>query len=116
MLRVALIGAAAVSVLTALSTSLYMLGGMRFVLGLFIAALMPISTMLIAKSVPTNFRSRALALNNSFGQFGAALGPTLGGYMALGFGVPSVFVGMGVLLAVVAVAVERVRWQDAPTG
>ncbi|MBT9133414.1 MAG: Tetracycline resistance protein, class B [Firmicutes bacterium] len=115
-LRVALIGAAAVSVLTALSTSLYMLGGMRFVLGLFIAALMPISTMLIAKSVPTNFRSRALALNNSFGQFGAALGPTLGGYMALGFGVPSVFVGMGVLLAVVAVAVERVRWQDAPTG
>ncbi|MBT9175780.1 MAG: Tetracycline resistance protein, class B [Firmicutes bacterium] len=115
-LRVALVGAAAVSVLTALSTSLNMLGGMRFVLGLFIAALMPVSTMLIAKSVPTNFRSRALALNNSFGQFGAAVGPTLGGYMALGLGVPSVFVGIGVLLSVVAVAVERARWQDALTS
>ncbi len=115
-LRISLIGAAAVSVLTALSQNLYMLGGMRFVLGLFIAALMPISTTLIAKSVPTNFRSRALALNNSFGQFGAALGPTLGGYMGLAFGLPSVFVGMGVLLAIVAVALESARWQDAPTS
>ncbi len=113
-LRVALIGAATVSVLTALSTSLYMLGGLRFVLGLFMAALVPISTTLIAKSVPPTFRSRALALNNSFGQFGAAVGPTLGGYIGLAFGLPSVFVGMGVLLGLVAVALDRIRWQDAP--
>ncbi|MBS3984781.1 MAG: MFS transporter [Selenomonadales bacterium] len=114
-LRVALIGAAAVSVLTAWANNLYMLGGLRFVLGLFIAALMPVSTTLIAKSVPTNFRSRVLALNNSFGQLGGAIGPTLGGYMGLAFGLPSVFIGMGVLLAVVALALEKARWQDAPT-
>jgi MFS family permease len=114
-LRVALLGAAAVSVLTAWSRTLYVLGGLRFMLGLFIAALMPVSTTLIARAVPTNFRSRALALNNSFAQFGGAIGPTLGGYLGLGLGLPSVFVGMGVILAIVALALERVRWQDAPT-
>jgi len=113
-LRVTLIGAAAVSLMTAWSNGLYMLGGLRFVLGLFIAALMPVSTTLVAKSVPATFRSRVLALNNSFGQLGGAIGPTLGGYMAMAFGLPSVFVGMALLLSIVALALERARWQDAP--
>ena len=114
-LRLALLGAAATSVLTAWSYNLYVLGAMRFVLGLFLAAVLPVSTALIAKAVHTNFRSRVLALSNSFGQLGGALGPTLGGYIGMAVGLPAVFVVMGVLLGMVALGLERARWEDAPS-
>lgn len=98
-LRQGFLGAAAVSFVLALARNLYFLGGMRFVFGLFMAAVMPATNALIARAVPNSFRSRALSLSNSFQQIGGAVGPVVGGYVGSLFGLPMVFVVMGVCLS-----------------
>ncbi len=112
-LRTGLLGAAGVSFVLTLSTNLYALGGLRFVFGLFMAAVMPSTNAIIAKAVPNNFRSRALSVANSFTQIGRAIGPVIGGYIGLAFGLPMVFVATGVCLGVVVVWMNSSKWDSS---
>lgn len=106
-LKQGFLGAMVVSFALALSRNLYVLGGMRFVFGLFMAAVMPSTTALIARSVPTGFRSRALSISSSFQQAGGAIGPIIGGYIGSMFGLPVVFAVMGVLLGLLVLWMQR---------
>lgn len=113
-LRWGLLGSALISFVLALARSLYFLGGMRFVFGLFMAAVMPSTNAIIARAVPNTFRSRALSLGNSFGQIGGAVGPIMGGYIGQMFGLPAVFITMGLLLCIVVFWMQSKHW-DKPT-
>ena len=115
-LRTGLLGAAGISFLLAFSRNLYALGGLRFVFGLFLAAVMPSTNAIIAKAVPNNFRSRALSVSNSFGQIGGAFGPVLGGYIGQMFGLPMVFVATGVCLGAVVVWINGSKWDISARG
>ena len=114
-LRTGLIGGAVLSFMLAFANNLYVLGGLRFIFGLFIAAVMPSTTAVIARAVPNNFRSRALSLSNSFGQIGGAIGPIMGGYIGQMFGLPVVFVVMGVCLVLVVLWTRGKQW-DKPSA
>ena len=114
-LRTGLLGAAVLSFMLAFAKNLYVLGGLRFVFGLFMAAVMPSTTAVIARAVPNSFRSRALSLSNSFGQIGGAIGPVMGGYIGQMFGLPIVFVVMGVFLALVVLWTQGKQW-DKPSA
>lgn len=109
-LRQGFLGAAVVSFILALAHNLYFLGGMRFVFGLFMAAVMPATNALIARAVAHNFRSRALSLANSFQQVGGAIGPVLGGYIGSMFGLPTVFIAMGVCLGLLVFWMQNKQW------
>ncbi len=112
-LKQGFLGATVISFALALSRNLYALGGMRFAFGLFMAAVMPSTNALIARSVPTGFRSRALSLSNSFQQVGGAIGPIIGGYIGSLFGLPVVFAVMGVFLGLLVLWMQRNHWDTA---
>ncbi len=107
------IGAAVISFALVASGSLYMLGGLRFLFGLFMAAVMPATNALIAKSVAPSFRSRALSFSGSLGQIGGAIGPVVGGYVGSLFGLASVFAVTGGLMVGLLLWMRRKQW-DAP--
>jgi MFS family permease len=115
-LRAGILGGAVISFMLALSRNLYMLGGLRFAFGLFLAAVMPATNAIIARAVPSNFRSRALAVSNSFGQIGGAVGPVLGGYIGQMFGLPMVFVATGLCLGVVVIWINGKKWEKPSPG
>ncbi|MDP3487936.1 MAG: MFS transporter [Bacillota bacterium] len=115
-LRTGLLGAAVLSFMLAFARNLYALGGLRFVFGLFMAAVMPSTTAVIARAVPNSFRSRALSLSNSFGQIGGAIGPIMGGYIGQMFGLPIVFVVMGICLALVVLWTQGKQWDKPPAS
>ncbi|KAF0197204.1 MAG: multidrug resistance protein [Bacillota bacterium] len=115
-LRTGLLGAAVLSFMLAFARNIYILGGLRFGFGLFIAAVMPSTNAVIAKAVHHNFRSRALSLSNSFGQLGAAIGPVMGGYIGQIFGIPIVFVVMGICLAIVVLWTQGKQWDISPAA
>lgn len=112
-LRFGIIGGAVLSFVMAAASNLWLLGSMRFAFGLFLAAVMPSTNAIMARSVQANFRSRALAVGNSFGQVGGAVGPILGGYIGQAFGLPTVFVATGICLAAVAVWISRTKWDKS---
>lgn len=93
-------GGAVVSVVIAFAFNIYYLGAMRFIFGLFLAAVGPSATAILSKAVPNNYRSRVLSINSSFAQIGAAVGPMLGGYIGGLWGLNTVFlftaVGLGI--------------------
>ncbi len=113
-LRNGFIGASIVSFALVFSPNLYYLGGMRFVFGLFMAAVLPSTNALIARSVDRGFRSRALSVANSFQQIGGAIGPVIGGYVGALFGLPMVFAVTGVLLGGLALWLQRKQWDRQP--
>jgi MFS family permease len=114
-LRQGFLGAAVVSFILAFARNLYFLGGMRFVFGLFMAAVMPSANALIARAVPNNFRSRALSISTSFQQIGGAIGPVIGGYIGSLFGLPAVFVAMGVFLGLLVLWMQNKHWDSTAT-
>lgn len=113
-LRMGLLGATIISFVLAMARNLYFLGSLRFAFGLFMAAIMPATNAIIARSVPNSFRSRALSLSNSSGQIGGAVGPVLGGYIGQFFGLQMVFVVMGVFLLAVVFWMQDKTWDGVP--
>jgi MFS family permease len=107
------VGATVISFLMALSRNIWTLGASRFAFGLFIAAVMPASNALIAKAVPSGFRSRALSLSNSAQQVGSAIGPIVGGYVGQAFGLPTVFLVTGGLLTLILIWMRNKQWDQA---
>lgn len=112
-LQIGFLGATLFSFVMAFSRDAWSLGALRFAFGLFIAAVMPISNSLIARAVPSSFRSRALSLSNSAQQIGSAIGPVLGGYVGQMFGLPMVFVVTGCCLASILVWMRNKQWDSA---
>lgn len=81
-------------------------GSLRFVYGLFFAAVFPALNAFIALRTDPAFRSRAFALNQTANQMGLLIGPLLGGFLAGQISIPLVFAVNGVMLLGVAVALK----------
>ncbi|MFZ5815441.1 MAG: MFS transporter [Bacillota bacterium] len=71
---------------------------LRFLYGLMTAAVHPAINATLAAIVHPSFRGRAYGINTSAMFIGAVLGPSLGGWVADGFGPRAVFVVTGALL------------------
>jgi DHA1 family multidrug resistance protein-like MFS transporter len=100
--RRVLLGATTVaSVLTliqALAPSYRLFVGVRFVAGLFVAAIIPTINVLIGRKVQGPGRGHAYGLSAASAFLGAFLGPAGGGLIAAHFGLTSVFVASSALL------------------
>jgi len=70
---------------------------LRFVLGLFIGAIIPTANALIGRLVPYQNRGLAFGITASAGFMGSFLGPAAGGSVAAAFGIQSVFLVTGTL-------------------
>jgi MFS transporter, DHA1 family, multidrug resistance protein len=80
---------------------------LRFLYGLCTAAVQPAVNATLAATVHPSFRGRAYGINQSAMFIGNVLGPTLGGYVADGFGPRYVFVFTGMMLLVATVWVYK---------
>jgi DHA1 family multidrug resistance protein-like MFS transporter len=80
---------------------------MRFLYGLMTAAVQPAINATLATVVHPTFRGRAYGINTSAMFIGSVVGPSLGGWVADGFGPRAVFLVTGALLLVSAVWVHR---------
>lgn len=97
-----LVGASVLSIPHAFTNNIVILGILRFLFGLFLAALMPSSNAMIAKAVPADFRGRAFGISTSFSQMGAVIGPLVGGFIGGYWGIKPVFIVTGIILATTA--------------
>lgn len=90
----------------------------RAVLGVFIGGLLPTTNALIARQTPRSRRGSAYGLTGSVQFLGSALGPLLGGFIAAGFGIPTVFLVitacMVVMVLVVSAGVSDAVVEDSP--
>lgn len=80
---------------------------LRFVYGIFTAAVQPSVNATLASTVHPSFRGRAYGINQSAMFVGNVLGPTLGGYVADWWGPRAVFIFTGMMLLVAATWVYR---------
>lgn len=99
-LIVSLIGAAAFTFPQAVTTSLWAFLALRFGVGLFTGGIMPAANALIGRVFPRERRGRIYGITSSASYLGLALGPALGGVVGARFGVPAVFVMVGILTLV----------------
>lgn len=93
-----LLGSGAFALLHALTANLLLLGVLRFAFGIYLAALMPGSNAIIARSVGPEFRGRAFGFSSSAAQLGFFIGPLTGGVVGEILGLNMVFVFSAVLL------------------
>ncbi|TVY05407.1 MFS transporter [Paenibacillus cremeus] len=107
-LFVGLLGGGIGNLLQLLFSNIYLFGSLRFVYGLFFAAVYPALNSLIVKSTDPGFRGRAFSLNQSAMQIGTLIGPTLGGFLSSMLSIPAVFLinGVGMLLIAFVIRVH----------
>lgn len=115
-LFIGLIGGGAGNLLQILFHDLVGFGVLRFVYGLFFAAVFPALNAFIATHTEQSFRSRAFSLNQSANQMGLLLGPLAGGFLATQLSIPVVFVINGCLLLLVAVLLKLPRFSFEPAA
>ncbi len=98
-MTIGLAGGALFSFLLVFASSVTYVGGTRFMFGLFLAAIAPSATAVLAKNVPNKYRSRILSINSSVSQIGSAAGPMIGGAVAGLWGLNIVFglTGIGLI-------------------
>ncbi|MGG6311238.1 MFS transporter [Paenibacillus macerans] len=105
-LMIGLIGGGIGNVLQHFFHTLVGFGALRFVYGLFFAAVFPALNALIVQATKPEFRGRAFSLNQSAGQLGNMVGPIAGGAIGGWISIPVVFVLNGALLACTAAALR----------
>ncbi|HLZ66775.1 MAG TPA: MFS transporter [Aliidongia sp.] len=97
-------GALAVSALLlvpqAFVTAGWQLVGLRFLMGLALGGLLPCITSVIRHNVPDGFAGAVLGYATSSQYAGQVVGPLLGGFFGGRFGMPSVFLGTSLLMAI----------------
>jgi Arabinose efflux permease len=86
-------------------TNPWQLMGLRFILGLTSAGLMPAVNILIKKITPSEITGRVFGINMSAGYLGIFGGAVLGGQVAAWFGIRYVFFITGALLLINAMLV-----------
>ncbi|TIU51959.1 MAG: multidrug efflux MFS transporter [Mesorhizobium sp.] len=101
------VGALAVSALLlipqAFVTNSWQLIGLRFLMGLALGGLLPCITSVIRNNIPDGVGGNVLGLAISAQYVGQVAGPLAGGFVGGHFGMPSVFLGTSVLMALGAV-------------
>lgn len=110
-LYVSLLFAALVTLPQAFVTDYWQLVGLRFLLGLALGGLLPSINTLIRHVSPVGMESRTYGFSNSAMYLGNMLGPVIGGWMAGGFGIRSLFIGSFLLLSL---NVLLVKWHVIP--
>ncbi|OMF03504.1 MFS transporter [Paenibacillus amylolyticus] len=113
-LFIGLIGGGIGSLLQMTANNLIYFGSLRFVYGLFFAAVYPALNALIIKYADHDFRGRAVSLSQTASQFGIVLGPLIGGLLGGWIGIPFIFLFTGIVLlgAAWAVRVSDVKKAD----
>lgn len=117
-----IIGALAVAALLlvpqAFVTAGWQLVALRFLMGLALGGLLPCVTSVIRHNVPDGVGGNVLGMSISAQYAGQVAGPLLGGFIGGHFGMPAVFLGTAVLLAMGALAnaVLRARHQRVAAG
>lgn len=103
----ALVAAGLLFIPQALVTSPWQLMGLRFLLGLAAAGLLPSINTLIARNTPSSITGRAFGFNQSAQFLGSFTGSIMGGQIAAAFGIHYVFFVTGALLLVNALWVYK---------
>ncbi|CAB3846998.1 MAG: MFS transporter [Achromobacter pulmonis] len=117
-----IIGALAVAALLlvpqAFVSAGWQLVALRFLMGLALGGLLPCVTSVIRHNVPDGVGGNVLGMSISAQYVGQVAGPLLGGFVGGHFGMPAVFLGTAVLLALGALAngVLRARHQRLVAG
>jgi DHA1 family multidrug resistance protein-like MFS transporter len=114
-LFIGLLGGGIGNILQIVFHNLIGFGSLRFVYGLFFAAVFPALNAFIAKHTDPNFRSRAFGLNQSANQMGLLLGPLIGGLLATSLSISVVFALNGSLLLLVALLMRIPRFSMQAT-
>ncbi|WP_127588629.1 MFS transporter [Paenibacillus koleovorans] len=102
-LFIGLIGGGVGNLLQFFFHSLVGFGVLRFVYGLFFAAVYPSVQAMIVKETDSSFRGRAFSLNQSANQLGHMAGPVVGGALGGWLSIPIVFLLNGFALIGTAV-------------
>ncbi|MCG7382981.1 MFS transporter [Paenibacillus sp. ACRRY] len=97
-LFIGLIGGGIGSLLQLTAYNLVYFGSLRFIYGLFFAAVYPALNALIIKYAEHEFRGRAVSLSQTASQFGIVLGPLIGGFLGGWTGIPFIFLLTGIVL------------------
>ncbi|MCF7756706.1 MFS transporter [Paenibacillus xylanexedens] len=111
-LFIGLIGGGIGSLLQMMATNLIYFGSLRFVYGLFFAAVYPALNALIIKYADHDFRGRAVSLSQTASQFGIVLGPLIGGLLGGWIGIPFIFLFTGIVLLGAAWAVSSPQHKE----
>jgi len=101
--------AGALLVPQAFITAPWQLVGLRFLMGLALAGLMPAITALIRRSAPDAAIGRILGFSQSAQYFGQIAGPFAGAAVAASFGMRAVFIATALAMLLAALANEAVR-------
>ncbi|MBL0387538.1 MFS transporter [Tumebacillus sp. ITR2] len=99
-LLIALLGAGVLTIAQVLPDNLLTFSINRFAIGLFMAGILPACNAIVVENTSADFRGRAFGLTTSANQFGAMIGPLIGGFMSGFVSIPFVFVITGLLLLV----------------
>lgn len=105
-LFIGLLGGGIGSLLLLFVHNLLAFGSLRFMYGIFFAAVYPSLNALIVQATEPEFRGRAFSLNQSASQFGNVVGPVTGGILAGMFSIPTVFAVIGCVLVLFAVSLQ----------
>ncbi|MDU4698394.1 MAG: MFS transporter [Paenibacillus sp.] len=105
-LMIGLIGGGVGNILQHFFHSLVGFGILRFVYGLFFAAVFPALNALIVQATKPEFRGRAFSLNQSASQLGNMVGPIAGGALGGWISIPIVFILNGALLSITALTLR----------
>lgn len=87
----------------------WQLMGLRFILGIATAGMLPAVNTLIKKSVPDIVSGRIFGYNQSAQYLGSIAGPLLGGQMAAYYGIHYVFFSTAALLVINALWVRQIE-------
>jgi len=105
-LFIGLMGGALGNLLQFFFTNLYGFGILRFMYGLFFAAVYPSINAMIVKVTDPEFRGRAFSLNQSSIQIATMLGPVLGGVLGGLIPIRVVFIINGIALLATAILIR----------
>ncbi|NGQ95829.1 multidrug efflux MFS transporter [Brevibacillus sp. SYP-B805] len=105
-LLIGLLGGGIGNLLQFFFTNLYGFGVLRFLYGLFFAAVYPSIHAMIVKVTDPEFRGRAFSLNQSATQLSTMIGPVLGGILGSILPIRVVFLINGIALLLVAVLMK----------
>lgn len=115
-LFIGLIGGAVGNLLQFFFANLYGFGILRFLYGLFFAAVYPSINAMIVKVTEPEFRGRAFSLNQSSTQLATMLGPVLGGFLGGLIPIRVVFIINGIALLAAAIVIRNKKPDQAVQG
>jgi MFS transporter, DHA1 family, multidrug resistance protein len=113
-LFIGLLGGAIGNLLQFFFTNLYGFGILRFMYGLFFAAVYPAINAMIVNVTEPEFRGRAFSLNQSVTQMATMIGPVLGGFLGGLIPIRAVFLINGAALLVAAVLIKSGKLVENP--